>query len=257
MTNNNEQGERMSEIDDLLNTVADYAEAVDQAGRMEQSKSMAAAAALDALYERREWVDEWLEQSPAPTTPRALNNFKPDSRNRFTKWLEWKQTERKRAAPKSQYVYRLLDAEQIAQSLNFANGERQTRLTEGMLRPLKWMRKYRYDDRLPEVWKRAVAIAGSDSKVTETTVKQALADWKRETLGGRGMGNNATPNKQEQRSRQVAKWRAQHDKIVREFRAFAHDAPNDPDAFQEYKELIREIQEIAIEVRDQAKLRAV
>lgn len=58
-------------VEQMLDTIADYAEAVEQAGEMEQSRSMAAAAALDRLYESGEWVDEWLEQSPKPTTPRA------------------------------------------------------------------------------------------------------------------------------------------------------------------------------------------
>lgn len=235
----------------LLETVTDYAETVSQAGQLEQSTSMDAAVALHELYEQGDWVDEWLEQSPAPkSNPR---NWKADARSRFTKWLEWRAQQVNKSALVSRRVYQLIDAAEIADDLTLNRGSK-LEVTERTLRPLTWMRKQRHDKFLPDVWRRAVDLAGAESKVTEATVKQALADWKRETLGASG---GPTPAKQDQRARQVSKWRSQHHRIVSEFRSFAKVAPRDPAAFQEYKELIREIQEIAIEVRDEAQANAV
>lgn len=234
-------------VEQLLDTVADYAERVDQAGKLEQEGSMAAAFALDALYENGAWVDEWLQQSPKPTSSRA-NNWQADSRNRFTKWLEWKESERNRKAVGSQYTYRLMGAAEIARILNFAPGEVQTERT---LRPLSWLRKAKRMDRAPEVWKRIVDQAGSVDAITEAVVKQGLADWKRDVLGGNSAGK--TPTAKDRRSRQVIAWRQKRLETIDRFTNLAEDALLDKDAWDEFEEAWLELKEIARATADRAR----
>lgn len=234
-------------VEQLLDTVADYAERVDQAGRLEQEGSMAAAFALDELYENGAWVDEWLEQSPKPASSKA-NNWQADSRNRFTKWLEWKESERRRKAVGSQYAYRLMGAAQIARDLNLANGEVQTEIT---LRPLAWLRKAKRMDRAPEVWKRIVDQAGSVDAITPSVVKDGLASWKRDVLGGNSTGTTSTAR--ERRARQVMAWRRKHVETVDRFTQLAQDALLDKDAWAEFEEAWLEIKQVARDTADRAR----
>ncbi len=233
-------------VEQLLDTVADYAERVDQAGRLEQEGSMAAAFALDELYENGAWVDEWLEQSPPPKA--NVRNWQVDSRNRFAKWLEWKESERKRKAISNQYTYRLMGAAEIARILNFAPGEVSTERT---LRPLAWLRKAKRMDRAPEVWKRIVDQAGSVDAITEAVVKEGLASWKREVLGGNSTGTTSTAK--ERRARQVMAWRRKHVETVDRFTQLAADALLDKDAWAEFEEAWLEIKQVARDTADRAR----
>lgn len=235
------------EVEQLLDTVADYAERVEQAGRLEQEGSMAAAFALDALYENGEWVDEWLEQSPKPASSKA-NNWQADSRNRFTKWLEWKESERKRKAAASRHIYRLMAAAEIAKDLNLTTGQIQT---EATIRPLSWLKKAKRMDRAPEVWQRIVDQAGSVDAVTEAVVKEGLAGWKRDVLGGSSKGTTTTAK--ERRARQVMRWRQKHMETVDRFAQLAEDALLDKDAWAEFEDAWLEIKQIARETADRAR----
>lgn len=235
-----------TKVEQLLDTVADYAERVDQAGKLEQEGSMAAAFALDALYENGAWVDEWLEQSPAPKG--NSRNWQADSRNRFTKWLEWKESERQRKAAASRHVYRLMAAAEIAKNLNLTTGQIKA---EATLRPLSWLNKAKRMDRAPEVWKRIVDRAGSVDAITEAVVKQGLADWKRDVLGGNATGK--TPTAKDRRTRQVETWRRKHLETVDRFTQLAEDALLDKDAWDEFEEAWLELKEIARATADRAR----
>lgn len=234
-------------VEQLLDTVADYAERVDQAGRLEQEGSMAAAFALDELYENGAWVDEWLEQSPKPASSKA-NNWQADSRNRFTKWLDWKESERQRKAAASRHVYRLMAAAEVARSLNLTPGQIQE---ERALRPLSWLKKAKRMDRAPEVWQRIVDQAGSVDAITEAVVKEGLASWKRDVLGGNSTGTTSTAK--ERRARQVMAWRRKHVETVDRFTQLAQDALLDKDAWAEFEEAWLEIKQVARDTADRAR----
>jgi len=172
-------------IDELLDEVATYADRLADSDKLADTGSMATAEALAELYEKREWVDEWLEQKPIRERTAYIGGRppEPDSRNRFAQWLIWKEDQRRRRAPGRMRQYQLLAAHDIIGS--FGNPVSIT--SERVVRPLNWLRKNRTTDRIPEVWTRAVHLAGAEHLVTEAHTKQALADWKREALGAQGV----------------------------------------------------------------------
>jgi hypothetical protein len=193
--------------DTLLDVVADYADRLAQSDTLADTGSMAAAKALAELYERREWVDEWLEQKPILEKKAYIGGRppEPDSRNRFTQWLAWKEEQRQRRAIRSSQAYGLFAAWEVRQVLSTT-----AEITsERVVRPLNWMRKNRYADRIPEVWARAVELAGSTKAVTSAHTRQALADWKRDVLGAKGVRSAIRSAKAERdRARAVAYVRA-------------------------------------------------
>jgi hypothetical protein len=60
--------------------------------------------------------------------------------------------------------------------------------TEGTIRPLAWLDTNGYEDRLPEVWRIAVDLAGSADLVTSVHTKEAVAIFKK-NLGPRGVAS--------------------------------------------------------------------
>lgn len=106
-------------------------------------------------------------------------------------------------------------------------------------------------DRAPEVWKRIVDQAGSVDAITEAVVKQGLADWKRDVLGGSGGGTSTTAK--ERRARQVMRWRQKHMETVDRFSKLAEDALADKDAWTEFEEAWLEIKQIARDTADRAR----
>ena len=171
-------------VTDALKLAGDYADSLTTADDITNRDTMQVATALDAVYESREWVDEWLEQKPAPKTGRARSRFQADSRNRFAQWLAWRLEQDGRHALHGSHTYRLLDGATIARTLNFGSGEIQS---EATIRPLKWFLRY-YKERIPDVWAIAVYLAGgSPAKVTRAHVKQAVAHYKGEVITPKGV----------------------------------------------------------------------
>jgi len=170
--------------DELLDEIAAYADRLADSDKLADTGSMATAEALAELYEKREWVEEWLEQHPIQERKAYVGGRppEPDSRNRFSQWLVWKEEQRQRRALRSAYTYRLLNAHEVRGYFSTVEIT-----SEGTIRPLDWFRKNRYLDRIPEVEKRAINLAGSASKVTAAHTRQAVADWKREVLGTKGV----------------------------------------------------------------------
>lgn len=169
--------------DELLDEVAAYADRLADSDRLADTGSMAAAEALSELYEKREWVPEWLEQKPIKERSAYVGGRppEPDSRNRFSQWLVWKQEQRRERSLRSTQTYRLLTAHEVKGY--FPSGEI---TSEAVLRPLYWLRTHRYAHRIPEVWQRAVDLAGAAQYVTSAHTRQALAEWKKEVLGTAG-----------------------------------------------------------------------
>lgn len=161
-------------IDDYLKVVGDYADQVAAADQTANRDTMAVAEAMDAMYESREWVAEWLEQKPEPKRPTA--RWAPDDRNRFIAWQAWK-LERAGRKPLSRPRAWTLAEAAVTRKICSVGTDL---ATVEPLRPLFWLRKNRYEDRGPEVWAIAVELAGgAPSKVTSAHTKEALAQWKR------------------------------------------------------------------------------
>lgn len=175
----------MSRTDELLDEIAAYADRLADSDKLADTGSMATAEALAELYEKREWVEEWLEQKPIRERKAYVGGRPPiaDSRNRFSQWLVWKEAQRQKRALRSSHTYRLLNAHELRgyfPRLGDITSER-------IIRPFDWFRKNGYTDRIPEVEKRAIELAGSARAVTEAHTRQAVADWKREVLGVKGV----------------------------------------------------------------------
>lgn len=175
-------------VTDALKLAGDYADSLTTADDITNRDTMQVATALDAVYESREWVDEWLEQKPAPKTGRARSRFQADSRNRFAQWLAWRLEQDGRHALHGVHTYRLLDGATIVKTidptLNLTTGKIQSEWT---LRPLKWFLRY-YKERIPDVWAIAVDLAGGNpAQVTNRHVKQAVAHYKGEVITPKGV----------------------------------------------------------------------
>lgn len=172
-------------MDELLDEVATYADRLADSEDLADTGSMNAARALAELYEAREWVPEWLMQKPIREHKAYVGGRPPvpDSRNRFAQWQVWKQAQRKRHAVKTMRTYQLLDAHEL--STGYLHGVEIT--SEWSVRPIGWLRKHGFADRIPEVWALAQELVGPAGRVTVAETTQALADWKHETLGAKGV----------------------------------------------------------------------
>ena len=162
----------------LLAELFEYAEQIADADSRNDSSSMDKAAKLEALYLSTAWSDEWIVAKPAK--PDAVGRPPmPRSRNRFNEWMQWRASKEHRTALKGAHIYRLLTAQEVASYLSSWRNN-----SESALRPLAWMLKAKFADRLPEVERMALDIA--DGKpVTDSIARKALAQWKLEVLGGR------------------------------------------------------------------------
>jgi len=171
-------------ITEALKLAGDYADSLTTADDITNRDTMQVAAALDAAYESREWVAEWLEQKPAPKSGRAMSRFQSDSRNRFAQWLAWRLEQDGRPPLHGRHTYQLLDGATIAKALNLRGAQIQSEWT---VRPLKWFLRY-YKERIPDVWAIAVELAGGDpSAVTVAHTKQAVRQYKGEVITPKGV----------------------------------------------------------------------
>lgn len=171
--------------------------------------SLERAADLMRLYEDRDWVSEL----PPPKTLRhAGRPVDPESFSRFTKWL------RERVPLSGSLAYRLRDAHELETNY-FASGEI-IPSGEYVLRPLKWLTKHEYGDRVPEVWAIACEMAGNKSP-DNPTVRRALSKWKHDNLPktehkGRPRGGQAL----------VDRWLQDAHRIMEEYPELFIDAVN-------------------------------
>lgn len=173
-------------VSEALKLAGDYADSLTTADDITNRDTMAVAAALDAAYESREWVAEWLERKPI-SKKRTGRPVDPESRNRFAQWLAWKLEQDGRHPLHGSHTYRLLDGATIAKTIDpsyFVSGEL---TSEGTLRPLKWFLRY-YKERIPDVWAIAVDLAGGNpANVTRAHTKQAVAQYKGEVITPKGV----------------------------------------------------------------------
>jgi hypothetical protein len=165
-------------LDEYLKVVGDYADQIARAEKDADRDSMAAAVAMEEIYESRVWVEEWLLQKPPPHRP--SNAFKADSRNRFAQWQAWKLQDAGRATITGSRTYQLIAAPKIARALNFNPVEIRT---ERSLRPFNWVLRNRYDNRLPEIRTYLDEQTGGEAaNVSERASREALKKWKAKTF---------------------------------------------------------------------------
>lgn len=165
----------------LLDEVLSYAEAIASADAKADAESMAKAAALESLYQSMTWVKEW--NAANPPKPDAVGRpVDPQSRNRFTQWLNWRAQRAGRSAPPPRHVYRLLDARRSVTYLT--NGQISRRLTESALRPLKWYMKAGMPERISEV-EALLAQAVADGATLDAKLVAKCVREHKATLGQR------------------------------------------------------------------------
>lgn len=156
----------------LLDSIAEYAARVEKADKLAQADTIAKAADLAALYDEGSWVEEWQKIHPAKKD--ATGKVNAASRARFARWLVWAEGQRGKSAPQGAHTYRLLDAHRIASRLS--TGETAP-TSEDAVRPLTWFVKAKYEDRIPEIWARAVELA-EGGKVTRQHVLKARTEFR-------------------------------------------------------------------------------
>lgn len=227
--------------DPLLKIIGDYADQLVAADELASHDSMTVAEALESLYESREWVPEFLEVKPRPQ--RLSNAWREDSRHRFSQWVMWKLEQQGRTPLINRRTYQLLDAAEVSRQIPNLNGV-QIR-TEFTIRPLNWLKKNQYADRIPDVWRVAVDLAGSADKVTSAHVRQALQQWKKDSLSAKDLRSTI----------RTSKAKTLRIKAVADVRALL--ALGGPEAKEEYVQLLREMKQLQDEYGNHRNLKVV
>lgn len=171
--------------EEIVDRLGEYASKLATASRVADRDSLARAADLEALYEAREWVEPWLEV--VPLKPDATGRTPAaDNRTRFAAWLANELEARHHVSLARQTVSQLFTARRIIKAafpqVRTDAAPAASVESEGAVRPLAWMLRYQFDAQVPTVMARAVELAGG-GQVTETHVRTALAEWKKENRG--------------------------------------------------------------------------
>lgn len=167
----------------LLAEVLDYAAMIERGEKQLESVSMQKAAALDALYRSETWVAEAMEVQPAKKDAVGRPPV-PNSRNRFSKWLNERAKKSGDVTLVSRRINQLLAAHELASYGNARS--RNYPWTEYVYRPLLWMTRNgprhgeTFTDRIPDVERIAIDIAGSPDRVTNAIMRQAVAQFKKD-----------------------------------------------------------------------------
>lgn len=215
----------------LLAEVLEYAAMIERGEKQLDSVSMQKAAALDALYRSESWVAEAMEIQP-PRKDAVGRPPVPNSRNRFVKWLGWRAKNEGKPSLRSAYTYRLIDA-----GTYFAARRNNYGWTEYVYRPLLWLTKNgprpgeTFTERIPEVERIAIDLAGSPDKVTNAVMRKAVAQFKRD-IKWTGADNRRA--KGEQKAKRYA---------VKALEDFKHAVTEDPasayDAWVEMGQMLK------------------
>jgi hypothetical protein len=188
---------------DDLTIIAKYTDQLDEAGRLADWDSMSAARAVTRLYESEEWVEEWLAEEPIKKSYDSRGRpVDPKSQQRFGQWLRWRLEQEGRRSLSTAHTSRLMLAAKTAGIVS-PNGRRNSITSERVVRPLNWLSTNKYQDHLPEVWARAVELAGGRPEdVTNTNTQQAVAEFKKK-IGTKGV-RQAVRSKKVERDRETA-----------------------------------------------------
>jgi len=160
-----------AERQEILDRLKAFANQESRAEHLADQGSLDRAADIMKLYKDKSWVKE---VDPPKTRRNRGRPVDPESFSRFSsKYLTQK------TGLKGAHAYRLRDAHELRTNY-FSQGEIKP-TGERELRPLKWMSKNGYGDRIPEVWKIACKLAGNQAP-DSPTVRRALAQWKHNNL---------------------------------------------------------------------------
>lgn len=172
------------DINTALAELGEYADQLAQSEGLADRDSLSRAITTQRLYESFSWVEEWNAQKPIPQRSYG-RPADPRGRNRFSQWLAWRLEKDGHRPIRGSHSYRLLDAAAVVTS--FPSWGKKSMRSEAAVRPLTWLSKHQYADRIPDVWERAVELAGSENAVTSVHTRQAVNAWKKDTLGTKGI----------------------------------------------------------------------
>lgn len=190
------------DINAALADLGKYADQLAESESLADRDSLKRAMVARDLYESFDWVDEANEAFPIKEKKAYVGGRPPDpkGRNRFTKWLAWKLEQEGHQTIKSAHAYRLIDAARVT---GYFSGRIKNLNSEYAVRPLTWLERHNYGDRIPEVWDKAVELAGSEDAVTQSHTRKAVNEWKKETLGTGGVKQAIREKKAERYRRQA------------------------------------------------------
>jgi hypothetical protein len=182
---------------ELLAEALQYADMIAKGEAELDKHSMAKAAAIEALYTSEVWVAEWMEANP-PKKDAVGRPPVPNSRNRFAEWMRWRAQGRPTLG--TNYINKLLRAQEINGYCRTGNST----FTEYTIRPLYWLltngpkHGETFADRIPQVERQAIEIAGSADRVTASDMRKAIAQFKKDIGWTRG---DATRSKGERKAK--------------------------------------------------------
>jgi len=176
----------------LLDNLRAFAKRQAEAAESADHDSLARAAEIAALYEDRSWVGELDPPKRRASRGRPVD---PESFSRFTKWLA------ERVPLASRRAYQLKAGHDLV--ANYLNSVQLIPTGEGIVRPLRWLERNDYADRIPEVWELACKLAGN-APPDEPTVRRAVFQWRDEHLP---KSERKTREKGAGRRKRLAKWR--------------------------------------------------
>lgn len=237
------------QVDEALKIVGDYADVVRSTTDQQEQDTVRVAYAIESLYQNKDvWVAEWLEQKPIAKRSGAGRPVQPDSRNRFAQWLNWRLENEGRNTVDGSRVYQLKDCAEIAALIpdDLIISTAVEIINERQLRPLRWLKRYEYTDRVPEIVARAVEIG--NGKLTGNITRQALNEWKLEHLGGPKPATNAGKKR---RADAIEKARKARLDLERRFDSFVFDAIHGDDGTRdELRALLTHIKTVMREAKN-------
>lgn len=190
------------DINAALADLGKYADQLAESESLADRDSLKRAVTTKELYESFAWVEECNELFPIKAKKAYVGGRPPDpkGRNRFTRWLAWKLEQDGHHPIQGRRTYQFIDA---AEATGFLHGRSKNLHSEYTVRPLTWLTKHQYGDRIPEVWNKAVELAGSEDAVTSAHTRKAVNEWKKETLGTSGVKQAIREKKAERYRRQA------------------------------------------------------
>ena len=112
---------------------------------------------------------------------------------------------------------------------------------------MKWLLKNGYRDRAVDVWRIAVDLAGTADGVQQQHVTEALAIWKKRTLGAQGVANAI----------KTSRAKRQRNKALAEVRTLVVLAEENAEARNELRALLDDIETLITSRQTRPDLKVV
>lgn len=173
----------MTTPDEAVKALAEYARLQREQQDVAQEGTPRLRELVDELYQS-DWHVGWEQVHPVS---KYAPNKDPRNKSRFYAYLKHTGADLGLEIGTARNVYHLVESARIANLLVSEGLDSVKTLPEGTLRPLSWYMRNRYADRAPEVFRRAVALAGSADRVTSQHVREASQQYKAEVLTPKGV----------------------------------------------------------------------